>query len=251
MATRTATKTARRAALNTVRVRMAVAKQALPARERAFIAVDPNYQIAKRALDIAVCLVILLPLACMALIVAVAISLDSPGPFLFRQRRVGAQGEEFTCLKFRSMYTGCDDAMHRAASTEFITGGPRRDGDAANTTLGKVHNDPRITRVGRYIRTTSIDELPQFWNVLTGHMTLVGPRPPLPYEVEKYSPYARLRLSGKPGITGPWQVYGRNRVPFEEMVEMDIKYLQKQSLLEDAKLIVLTIPAMLRAPKGA
>ena len=113
-------------------------------------------------------------------------------------------------------------------------------------TTGKIKNDPRITRVGRFIRKTSIDELPQFFNVLRGEMTLVGPRPPLPYEVTEYSEHDRLRLCGKPGVTGLWQVYGRNRVTFGKMVEMDIDYLQHQSILEDLKLIALTFPVMVK-----
>lgn len=115
----------------------------------------------------------------------------------------------------------------------------------------KLVDDPRVTRVGRFIRRTSIDELPQFINVLFGEMTLVGPRPPLAYEVEEYGPREWIRLSGKPGLTGTWQVYGRSRVPFEKMVEMDIKYLEQQSLLEDLKLIALTLPVMLKGRGGA
>ena len=115
----------------------------------------------------------------------------------------------------------------------------------------KLIDDPRVTRVGRFIRRTSIDELPQFINVLRGEMTLVGPRPPLKYEVEEYGPREWLRLSGKPGLTGIWQVYGRSRVSFEKMVEMDIEYLGQQSLLEDLKLIALTLPVMLKSRGGA
>ena len=115
----------------------------------------------------------------------------------------------------------------------------------------KLVDDLRVTRVGRFIRRTSIDELPQFINVLRGEMTLVGPRPPLTYEVEEYGPREWLRLSGKPGLTGIWQVYGRSRVSFEKMVEMDIEYLEQQSLLEDLKLIALTLPVMLIGRGGA
>lgn len=236
---------------DTLRVTTAVVEHAFPARMGTFIPMKRSYLIAKRALDILLCLLILLPLVVVTLLVAVAICIDSPGPFLFRQRRVGALGEEFTCLKFRSMYADSDDSLHRAVYQDFIRGKASNGGAGASVVLGKVHNDPRVTRVGRFIRTTSIDELPQFWNVLMGHMTLVGPRPPLPYEVKHYNTQARLRLSGKPGITGPWQVYGRNRVTFRKMVEMDVEYLKQQSLLEDIKLMLLTVPAMLRAPRGA
>jgi lipopolysaccharide/colanic/teichoic acid biosynthesis glycosyltransferase len=115
----------------------------------------------------------------------------------------------------------------------------------------KQVDDPRVTGVGRFLRKKSIDELPQFFNVLRGEMALVGPRPPLPYEVESYNLYQKMRLSGKPGLTGPWQVYGRSRVPFETMIEMDIAYLQRQSLWEDLKLITLTVPVMIQGRGGA
>jgi lipopolysaccharide/colanic/teichoic acid biosynthesis glycosyltransferase len=114
-----------------------------------------------------------------------------------------------------------------------------------NSKRYKLTNDSRVTGVGRFLRKTSIDELPQFFNVLHGHMTLVGPRPALQYEVERYSNHDLLRLSGKPGLTGPWQVYGRSKVSFQEMVQMDIDYLRQQSLRQDLKLIVLTVPVML------
>ena len=115
----------------------------------------------------------------------------------------------------------------------------------------KMGEDPRVTRVGKFIRKTSLDELPQFWNVLQGHMSLVGPRPPVPYEVELYTSHDLLRLSGKPGLTGPWQVYGRSKVSFQEMIDMDIAYLQRQSFWEDIKLIALTVPVMLLGRGGA
>lgn len=214
-----------------------------------YIAIDPRYQLAKRLLDIAVSLFILIPLSVFTLAMVIVIRLDSPGPALFRQRRVGARGNEFTLLKLRSMTQGCDDTAHRAAYAEFMRGDVERQEGASDgpCARGKVHDDPRITRVGRFIRKTSLDELPQFWNVLLGQMTLVGPRPPLPYEVANYSPHDLLRLSGKPGLTGPWQVCTRNTVSFHEMIEIDIAYLKRQSLWEDIKLIVSTVPAMLRA----
>ena len=115
----------------------------------------------------------------------------------------------------------------------------------------KIYNDPRVTKIGKFIRATSLDELPQFWNVLRGDMSLVGPRPPLPFEFELYDLRHKLRLSGKPGLTGPWQVYGRSRVTFENMVEMDIAYLKQQSLWEDIKLIFLTVPVVIKKRGGA
>ena len=137
------------------------------------------------------------------------------------------------------MYVDCDDRLHRDAIRQYMQG-EKLNGKAGTTMLYKLDNDPRVTRLGRFIRKTSIDELPQFLNVLRGEMTLVGPRPPLLYEVERYSSNDWLRLSGKPGLTGPWQVYGRSQVGFQDMVEMDINYLQQQSFWQDIKLIALT-----------
>jgi lipopolysaccharide/colanic/teichoic acid biosynthesis glycosyltransferase len=153
-------------------------------------------------------------------------------------------------LKFRSMYTNSDDSIHREAIAKYMNG--QKVSDSIDGSLSyKQVDDPRITKVGRFLRKTSIDELPQFFNVLRGEMTLVGPRPPLPFEVELYSEHDRLRLQGKPGLTGYWQVYGRSRVPFASMVEMDIQYLQQQSLKEDFKLMALTVPVMVLGQGGA
>src|SRR5229473_7476123 len=147
-------------------------------------------------------------------------------------------------FKFRSMYVNTDDSTHREAIKQYMNG-ETLNGKIDTENLYKLVDDPRVTRIGRFIRKTSIDELPQFINVLHGEMSLVGPRPPLPYEVENYSEYDCLRLRGKPGLTCTWQVYGRSRVTFYQMVEMDIAYLQKQSTWQDLKLIVLTIPVMI------
>jgi lipopolysaccharide/colanic/teichoic acid biosynthesis glycosyltransferase len=148
------------------------------------------------------------------------------------------------------MYVNCDDQLHRTSIEKFMNGHKLNDDEDSGTAY-KLVNDPRITRVGRLIRRASLDELPQFWNVLRGEMTLVGPRPPLAYEVELYTQRDWLRLSGKPGLTGLWQVYGRSRVTFENMVDMDIAYLQKQSLWNDIKLILLTVPVILFGRGGA
>lgn len=212
--------------------------------------VRKSYLRAKRVLDIFFTLIILVPLCIVVAIISLLICLDSRGPVFFRQKRVGLNGTEFTMLKFRSMYVDCDETTHRNVFKRYF------DGEALNGNNGaglsyKLVDDPRVTRVGRFIRRTSIDELPQFFNVLTGKMTLVGPRPPLPYEVALYKPHDRLRLAGKPGMTGYWQVYGRSKVTFQEMVEMDIAYLQRQSIREDLKLILLTIPVMIRKDGGA
>ncbi len=226
-----------------------MAIQSAPAQD--IIGMNAGYLRAKRILDIVFTLLILLPLCIVILIVAVLIRLDSAGPIFYRQKRVGLRGAEFNMYKFRSMYVNSDDSLHRDAIVKYMNGQEMNVGTAAAIKFQfKLSDDPRVTRVGRFIRRTSIDELPQFFNVLRGQMTLVGPRPPLPYEVAKYSPRDWLRLSGKPGLTGTWQVYGRSRVTFQNMVEMDIEYLQHQSLWEDLKLIALTVPVMIRGRGG-
>jgi lipopolysaccharide/colanic/teichoic acid biosynthesis glycosyltransferase len=192
---------------------------------------------------------LLVAVAPIMLVVALCIVFDSPGPILFRQRRVGMYGFEFSMLKFRSMYANNDDRVHREAIKRYMKGDTLNDSDGPNKF--KLANDSRVTRVGRFIRKTSLDELPQLWNVLIGEMSLVGPRPPVPYEVEHYSLRALRRLEGMPGLTGPWQVYARSKANFEAMIELDIEYLQRQSIWEDIKLIALTGPVMLRGDGGA
>ena len=216
------------------------------------ISINPGYLRAKRILDIVFTVFVLLPLCIVIAIVAILIRLDSKGPIFYRQRRVGWKGVVFDMFKIRTMYEDSDDSIHRFAAEKYIKGEVLNYNSAADDLSYKLSDqcDTRITRVGRFIRKTSIDELPQFFNVLRGEMTLVGPRPPLPYEVELYTPRDWLRLSGKPGLTGAWQVYGRSRVPFQTMVEMDIEYLQHQSLLQDLKLITLTIPVMIQGRGG-
>lgn len=208
-----------------------------------------SYLRAKRALDMLFTLLIFIPLCLVMALIAVCIRLDSKGSIFYRQRRVGQNGVEFEMLKFRSMYENCDDALHRQAIEKYMNG--QKILENGGTLSYKQVNDPRITTVGRFIRKTSLDELPQFLNVLSGKMSLVGPRPPMTYEVERYSQYDRLRLIGKPGLTGTWQVYGRSKVTFQNMVSMDIEYLKHQSLLEDLKLIALTVPVMIFGRGGA
>ncbi len=213
------------------------------------ISFDPGYLRAKHVLDIVLTLLLLPVLCIIGAIVVVAVRLDSKGPILFPQRRVGKNGVEFVMLKFRSMKIHSDEEPHREAIKQYMNGQKLNSGTTSDLAYKQV-NDSRVTRVGRFIRKTSLDELPQFWNVLRGEMSLVGPRPPLPYEVELYSSYDWLRLAGKPGVTGFWQIYGRSRVTFQEMIEMDIAYLQRQSLWEDLKLIVLTLPVMIKGKGG-
>ena len=211
--------------------------------------VDKGYLIVKRILDLLFSILILIPLFIVIAIIAVLIRIDSKGPIFFRQKRIGMNGVEFDLFKLRSMYVDSDDSVHRESIKQYMNGAALN-GKENSDNLYKLVDDPRVTRVGQLIRKYSIDELPQFINVLRGEMTLVGPRPPLPYEVEEYGPHEWIRLFGKPGLTGTWQVYGRSRVPFQEMVDMDIEYLGHQSVLLDLKLIASTLPVMLQGRGG-
>jgi len=211
--------------------------------------VDKGYLRVKRIHDLVFTILILIPLFIVIAIIAVLIRIDSKGPIFFRQKRIGMNGVEFDLFKLRSMYVDSDDSVHRESIKQYMNGAALN-GKENSGILYKLVDDPRVTRVGQFIRKYSIDELPQFINVLRGEMTLVGPRPPLPYEVEAYGPHEWIRLFGKPGLTGTWQVYGRSRVPFQEMVDMDIEYLGHQSILLDLKLIALTLPVMLQGRGG-
>ena len=194
---------------------------------------------AKRTFDVAVSVAVLLLLAPILASVALAIKLDSPGPVLFRQRRVGLNGREFWLLKFRSM---CQDAEGKLAVL--------RVRNEMSGPVFKMTNDPRVTRVGRFIRRTSLDEFPQFWNVLRGEMSVVGPRPPLPDEVRQYQRWQRRRLSVRPGITCTWQVSGRNQIDFEHWMRLDLEYIDHWSLAGDLAICMKTIPAVVSA-RGA
>ncbi|HMJ09170.1 MAG TPA: sugar transferase [Pyrinomonadaceae bacterium] len=201
----------------------------------------------KRAADIVLSGIALIVLSPVWLILTIIIKRDSPGPALFRQERVGMDGRIFLCYKFRTMRTDSDEALHREAYQQNIGGDEYANaGDDAKPVFGKVRNDPRITRAGRWLRRSSLDEMPQFLNVLKGDMSMVGPRPPIPYEVEEYDIWHRKRLDMKPGITGLWQVSGRNRLPFDEMVRIDLYYIENWSFWFDVKIMLLTLPAVLR-----
>jgi len=190
----------------------------------------------KRSIDVAGSLAALLVLSPLFAIIAALIKQTSQGPVFFKQKRVGQFGEEFTCFKFRSMYINNDPAIHQ----EYIRNLINKKVEDSDGTF-KIKNDPRVTPIGRFIRKTSLDELPQFINVLKGDMSLVGPRPPIRYEVENYSLWHRRRIMGaRPGITGEWQVYGRSRTTFDEMVRMDLHYIRNQSLWLDLKILFKT-----------
>ncbi|NNE65367.1 MAG: sugar transferase [Pyrinomonadaceae bacterium] len=201
----------------------------------------------KRFSDLVISFTSLLILSPLWFVLALAIRVDSKGPILFSQERVGMDGRKFLCLKFRTMHTNADDELHRKAYEENIRGeAPEESENGAVKVFGKVENDPRVTRFGKYLRRSSLDELPQLLNVVKGDMSIVGPRPPIPYEVDQYKVQQRKRLDMKPGITGLWQVSGRNRIPFEEMVKVDLYYIENWSLWLDLRIILLTLPAMFR-----
>ncbi len=176
-------------------------------------------------------------------VIAVAIRLDSSGPVLFRQRRFGRNLEPLTVTKFRTMHDGVDHASHRKFVLALIAGDhPERPNGGPRF---KMVGDERVTRLGAVLRRASLDELPQLWNVLRGDMSLVGPRPPIPYEVEHYPSHWFARFAVKPGITGLWQVSGRSELTLEEMVRLDVEYAERRSLWLNVRILARTIPAVL------
>jgi lipopolysaccharide/colanic/teichoic acid biosynthesis glycosyltransferase len=203
------------------------------------------YRYGKRLLDLllgSVSLLVVLPLIAL---VAAAIKLDSPGPVWFKQQRVGLGGRPFTMVKFRSMIRDADDSVHRDYYQQLVDGNaePRvnEDGDPVF-----LLDDPRVTRVGRFLRRTSLDELPNLLNVLQGSMSLVGPRPPIPYEVKLYDERSRAKLQVKPGMTGLAQINGRGSLTFAEIIAFDLEYLERVSLRLDLAILLKTLPVVLR-----
>lgn len=188
------------------------------------------YEITKRIIDIILSLVGVIVLTPVIIIIALLIRLESKGPVVFSQRRIGQNGKEFNMYKLRSMVVDAEK-LQKKLSTENELSGP----------MFKIKNDPRITKVGKFIRKTSIDELPQLINVLRGEMSLVGPRPSLPKEVKQFDKWMMRRLEVKPGLTCIWQVSGRNRIDFEDWMKLDIKYIEERSLGLDMKLIFKTL----------
>jgi len=204
----------------------------------------------KRLLDVLASAIILLLTLPVFLVVAALIKLKSPGPVFFRQSRVGGKGRSFMMLKFRTMHVNNDHSMHQQFVSQMIKGVAPSGGDSKDTPF-KIVNDPRVTTIGRMLRKTSLDELPQLWNVLRGDMSLVGPRPPLHYEVEQYKPWHYRRvLEAKPGITGLWQVSGRSRTTFDDMVRLDLRYAKNASAWADIKILLAT-PRAVISGKGA
>jgi exopolysaccharide biosynthesis polyprenyl glycosylphosphotransferase len=206
----------------------------------------------KKMIDITGSLATLIVLAPLFLMIAAAVKLTSKGPVLFQQRRVGYRGKIFQCLKFRTMVVDSDPTLHREFINEFVRGSAHSfQAGYKHKPVFKIIDDPRVTPLGRILRKTSLDELPQFWNVLKGDMSLVGPRPAITYELDSYKPWHRRRiLEVKPGITGLWQVYGRSRTTFDEMVRMDLRYVRAWSLWLDIKILLAT-PRALFSGNGA
>lgn len=194
-----------------------------------------NYRKRKRLLDIFGSLFLIIVLSPQMLIIAALIKLSSPGPVLYKSKRVGRMGRVFDFFKFRSMYIDAD-----ARLKELL---PENEKDGP---IFKLRNDPRMTRIGRFLRRTSMDELPQLFNVFKGDMSLVGPRPPLPHEVEKYDEYAMERLSVRPGMTCYWQIMGRSNLSFEEWMRLDHKYLEEMSVVTDLLILIKTPIAVLK-----
>ncbi len=218
------------------------------------------YLVAKRVMDLAIVVLSMVFLLPLMVFIALLIKWDSPGPAIFRQERVTARRrvrngqaywEEipFTIFKFRTMRMDAKSTIHRQFIEAYIAGDDKhmaelQSAQQAEDAKYKLVQDPRVTRVGSFLRKTSLDELPQFLNVLLGDMSLVGPRPPIPYEVELYLYHHHDRLRTVPGITGWWQVKGRSATSFEEMVRMDVDYIRRQSLWLDIKIIIMTVTAV-------
>ena len=207
----------------------------------------------KRAIDIAGSLIAIVLLSPLFILIPICIKLTSRGPILFRQERIGRYGKKFVFLKFRSMYVANDEAVHKSYVQDLIQGNVpvANDNGDGKTKVFKIKNDQRVTPFGHLLRKTSMDELPQFFNVLAGSMSLVGPRPPIPYEIEHYRIWHRRRIMEiQPGITGLWQVTGRSSTSFDDMVRLDLQYLHNWSVWLDLKIILKT-PWAIISTKGA
>jgi lipopolysaccharide/colanic/teichoic acid biosynthesis glycosyltransferase len=202
--------------------------------------------IARRALDVTIAGLALLALVPVLAVAAIAVRMSSPGPVFFRQRRLGRNMRPFTVLKFRTMRADADSALHRDYVRSLLGAEPERQHEQAEGGLYKLAIDPRVTPVGRFLRSWSLDEVPQLINVLRGEMSLVGPRPVIEYEVEHYPEWYLRRFAVKPGLTGLWQVSGRNERTYEEMVRFDIEYAERRSLWLDLRILARTAIVVLR-----
>jgi lipopolysaccharide/colanic/teichoic acid biosynthesis glycosyltransferase len=215
-----------------------------------------QYYYLKRAMDIVLTLVLLLLVWPLMLLIAVLIKIDSRGPIFFVQKRVGARRRysngqvvweitTFNMMKFRSMFQDAEQSLHQEYIKAYVEGRENLAQTEGDESIHKLQYDPRITRVGRIIRKTSMDELPQLFNVLKGEMSLVGPRPVPTYEFESYQPWHRERMNALPGISGLWQVTARCQVPFNEQIQLDVDYVRRQSLWLDISILLRTIPAVI------
>jgi lipopolysaccharide/colanic/teichoic acid biosynthesis glycosyltransferase len=194
-------------------------------------------------MDVICAAALLVALFPLMMLIALAIKLDSRGPAIFRQTRVGCRGREFVMLKFRSMRANADEEVHRQFAKQYINGHTPEIHDGH--TMGKPNGDGRVTRVGKWLRRTSLDELPQLFNVLTGEMSLVGPRPAVGYEVEQYSAWQMRRLEVLPGLTGLAQISGRSGLTFEKIARLDIEYIKRSSISLDILILLKTVPVVL------
>ena len=210
------------------------------------------YPLIKRLFDFVVSLISLILLTPLLILIAIVIRLDSPGPSIFRQTRIGKGDKPFTCYKFRTMTDDADQTVYEQFIKDVMHSEPSSDNDSKDVPfrLKTGWNDPRITRVGRFLRVASLDELPQLFNVLKGEMSLVGPRPDMPLSVEGYTKDERRRLEVLPGITGLWQISGRADLTVRQMFELDARYVNQQSLWLDLKIFLKTIPVVI-SRKGA
>jgi len=201
------------------------------------------HQWLKNVLDVAIAIVALVVFWPVLLTVALVVKLDSPGPAIFKQNRIGKDGKMFTVRKFRSMYVNADDALHREALKKLVQGEPVA--EANGQAFFKPADDPRVTRVGKFLRATGLDELPQVINILQRDMSVVGPRPAIPYELELYKDWHHRRLTVRPGVTGLWQVKRHDTGNFDDVMKLDLEYIDSFSIWLDLKIIVLTVPMIL------
>jgi lipopolysaccharide/colanic/teichoic acid biosynthesis glycosyltransferase len=200
----------------------------------------------KDIIDRTLALLAIVALSPLLVTVAIGIRLDSPGSPTYRREQVGENGYKFTAYKFRTMYTGNDDGVYKGYLVQYVQENAPYKTDQDGQPVYKVTDDPRVTRLGALLRRTNLDELPQLLNVLKGEMSLVGPRPDIPFAVAMYKDWHHQRLQAKPGITGLWQVSGRKGLSFEDMVRLDIEYVRTRSLLLDVKILLLTIGTVLK-----
>jgi len=226
-----------------------VISEALAARSEAFESSSEEtsalVEATIRAIDLLGAIAMLVLLSPLLALIALVVKLDSPGPAIYRQRRLGKDLEPFSVAKFRTMYEGVGADAHRAHVEQMIA-----DDKRGAKPMQKLEEDARVTRFGSFLRRTSIDELPQLWNVLCGQMSLVGPRPPIQYEVESYPPHAFRRFAVRPGVTGLWQVRGRSLLTFPQMIELDTEYVERRSVWLNLKILLLTLPTVVHG-KGA